>query len=139
MFQSHELRLGSNLANKESLERTRGIVPSHSFSVSVPQFKAMLLLSIFILEIIWFSGVPVLVGDGLARGHPEELSLLGLVGAAGPEVLVTHPITLDVFFKVFLFRGRIDTGQMHPVEPTVLLRFVPVGLEKNAEVVFFLS
>lgn len=91
MFQSHELRRGSNLTNKECLERTRGVVPSHSFSVPVPQLQTMLLFSVFILKIIRFSCVPVLVSDWFSRGHPEELALLCLVGATGPEVFVSHP------------------------------------------------
>ena len=42
------------------------------------------------LEVVRLPGIPVLVGDGLPRGHPEELALLGLVSAWGPEVLVAH-------------------------------------------------
>ena len=42
------------------------------------------------LEVVGLPRVPVFVGDGLAGGHPEELALLCLVGAARPEVLVAH-------------------------------------------------
>ena len=44
-----------------------------------------------LLEVVRLPSVPVLVGDGLPCGHPEELPLLGLVSARGPEVLVSHP------------------------------------------------
>ena len=52
----------------------------HSFALSI----------FYSLEVVGLAGVPVAVGDGLAVRHPEELALLALVGAGGPEVLVTH-------------------------------------------------
>jgi len=99
----------------------------------------VLLLSVLILKIIWFSGIPVLVCDRFSCGHPEELSLLRLVSTAGPEVLVSHTITLNMFLQILLFSGCVDTGKMHAVEPTILLSFVPVGLEENSKVVSFVS
>jgi len=92
----------------------------------------MLLLSVLVLEIIGLPRVPVLVGDGLAGGHPEELALLGLVGAARPEVLVAHTEALDVLLQVALFLLAVDAGQVHAVEPAVLLCLVPVGLKEDA-------
>ena len=47
------------------------------------------------LEVVWLSGVVIAVGDGAAGGHPEKLSLLALVGARRPEVLVAHADGLD--------------------------------------------
>ena len=44
-----------------------------------------------LLEVVRLPSVPVLVGDGLPCRHPEELSLLCLVSAWGPEVFVSHP------------------------------------------------
>ena len=43
-----------------------------------------------LLKVIWLPCVPVAVGHWPAGGHPEELSLLGLVGAWRPEVLMSH-------------------------------------------------
>ena len=36
---------------------------------------------------------------------------------------------LDVILKLFLLLGAVDAGEVHPVEPAVLLRLVPVGLQ----------
>lgn len=50
----------------------------------------MLLLPILVSEVVGLPRVPVVIGQGLPRGHPEELALFRLVGAAGPEVLMSH-------------------------------------------------
>ena len=35
---------------------------------------------------------------------------------------------LNVILEVVLLLGRVDAGQVHPVEPAVLLSLVPVSL-----------
>jgi len=120
----------SDFTDEEGFEGAGGVVPSETLSVSVPQLQTVFLLSILILEVVGLPSVPVLVGDGLPCGHPEELALLGLVSAGGPEVFVSHPEALYVILQVVLLLRRVDAGEVHPVEPAVLLRLVPVGLEK---------
>merc|ERR1719245_2471907 len=87
-------------ADEESLERARGVVPPEALPVSVPHLEAVLLLAVLVFEVVRLSGVVVAVGDGAAGGHPEELSLLALVRARRPEVLVSHADGLDVFLQV---------------------------------------
>jgi len=99
----------------------------------------VLLLSVLVSEVVRLPGVPVLVGHRLTSRHPEKFALLCLIGAAGPEVLVTHAEALDVLLEVLLLDLLVDGGQVHAVEPTVLLSLVPVGLEENAEVVLFVA
>lgn len=79
-------------------------------------------------EIIRLADVPVLERDRPAVGHPEESTLLGLVGAGGPKVLVTEPEVLDMLLEpvVLLLRGY--ARQMHPVITAILRGSVPVGL-----------
>jgi len=93
------------------------------------------LLAVLVPEVVGLPGVPVLVGHGLTGRHPEEFSLLGLVGAAGPEVLVAHAEALDVLLEVLLLILLVDGGEVHAVEPAVLLGLVPVRLEEDAQVV----
>lgn len=83
-------------------------------------------------EIIWFADVPVLERDRPAVRHPEERSLLGLVGAGGPKVLVAETKVLDVLLEpvVLLLRGY--TCQMHPVITAILRGPVPVRLRSEA-------
>ena len=38
---------------------------------------------------------------------------------------------LDVLLQVALLLLAVDAGQVHAVEPAVLLRLVPVGLQNN--------
>ena len=40
---------------------------------------------------------------------------------------------LDVLLQVALLLLAVDAGQVHAVEPAVLLRLVPVGLQRNIE------
>ena len=40
---------------------------------------------------------------------------------------------LDVILELPLLLGAVDAGQVHAVEPAVLLRLVPVGLQRNIE------
>ena len=76
----------------------------------------------YLLEIIWFSSIPVFVSEGFSSGHPDKsvndlvnyispasstegpsdsdlLALLALVRAAAPEVLVPHPEARDVLLR----------------------------------------
>merc|ERR1719411_1930215 len=90
----------------------------------------------YLLEIIWFSSIPIFVSEGFSSGHPDKFALLALVRAAAPEVLVPHPEARDVLLQLPLLLLAVDAGQVHVVEPAVLLRLVPVRLEKYSEVVF---
>ena len=73
-----------------------------------------------LLEVVRFPSVPVLVGDGLPCGHPEELALLGLVSARGPEVLEAEADSLHVFLQQPLLGCGVYTGQVEAVVPAVL-------------------
>ena len=42
---------------------------------------------------------------------------------------------LDVISELPLLLGAVDTGQVHAMEPTVLLSLVPVGLKSNIVIV----
>ena len=66
------------------------------------------------------------------------LPLLRLVSPAGPEVLVSHPEAGDVVLQVPLLLLAVDAGEVHPVEPAVLLSLVPVGLKFNLNFSFIL-
>ena len=78
----------------------------------------------------------------------HSLSLLALVCAAAPKVLVSHSETSDMLLYIFssfliqknihhlelpLLLLAVDAGQVHPVEPAVLLSLVPVGLQTNSK------
>lgn len=78
------------LTNEERFERTRRVVPLQSLAVPVPQFQAVLLFAVLVLEVVGLARIPIGEGDGAAGGHPEEAALLGEVGAGGPEVLVAE-------------------------------------------------
>ena len=43
---------------------------------------------------------------------------------------------LDVLLQVALLLLAVDAGQVHAVEPAVLLRLVPVGLQKSHFFIF---
>ena len=118
----------SGLADEECLERTRSIVPSETFAVSIPHFQTMFLFAVLVLEVVGFSGVPVAVSDRLARRHPEELALFALIGTGSPKVLVAHAEGLNVVLKVALLLGGVETGQVHAVEAAILFGLVPIGL-----------
>ena len=45
-------------------------------------------------------------------------------------LLSTLTEALDVLLQVALFLLAVDAGQVHAVEPAVLLRLVPVSLQK---------
>ena len=76
----------------------------------------------------------------------HSLALLSLVCAAAPKVLVAHSIASNMLLKSYftlntfyangfylelpLLVRAVDAGQVHPVEPAVLLRLVPVGLSR---------
>ena len=79
-----------------------------------------LLTRLGLLVIIWFPRVPVLKPKRFPGGHPDELPLLSLVGAGGPEVLVAEADGLDVFLQQPLLRGRGDAGQVEAVVTAVL-------------------
>ena len=87
------------------------------------------MLAVFVLEVVGFAGVPVAVGNRFARRHPEELSFFALIGAGRPKVFVAHAEGLNVLLQVALLIRRVDAGQVHPVEATILLGLVPVGLK----------
>ena len=46
-------------------------------------------------------------------------------------LLSTLTEALDVLLQVALFLLAVDAGQVHAVEPAVLLRLVPVGLHEE--------
>ena len=46
-------------------------------------------------------------------------------------LLSTLTEALDVLLQVALFLLAVDAGQVHAVEPAVLLCLVPVGLQNN--------
>jgi hypothetical protein len=69
-------------------ERAWRVVPFEAFSISIPQLETVLLLAVLVLEVIWFTSVPVCEGDGPPVGHPEEVALVGEIGARRPEVLI---------------------------------------------------
>ena len=67
------------------------------------------------LKVVGLPGIPVAVGDWSPGGHPEELSLLSLVGAGRPKVFMAHS------FKGTIFRRFI----FNPEQPMV--RYVIFG------------
>jgi len=79
-------------------------------------------------EIIRFADVPVLERDRPAVRHPEESPLLGLIGAGGPEMLMTQTKVLDVLFEPVVLLLRRYARQMHSVITAVLRSPVPVRL-----------
>lgn len=88
-------------------------------------------------EIIWFADVPILERDRSTVSHPEKSSLLGLVGARGPKMLVTETEVLDMLLKSIILFLRGYTRQMHPVITTVLRGSVPVCLRYKKGMVIF--
>ena len=55
----------SDLADEEGLEGAGCVIPPEALAVPVPQLKAVLLLSILVLEVVRLARVPVLVGHRL--------------------------------------------------------------------------
>ena len=90
----------SDFTHEEGLEGAGGVVPPEPLPVPVPELQAVFLFPVLVLEVVGFPGVPVLVGDRLPRGHPEELALLRLVSAGGPEVLVSHPFNHSLIINI---------------------------------------
>lgn len=84
-----------HFAHEIRLEGARGVVPLEPLPVPVPELQAVLLLAVLVLEVVGLARVPVGEGDGPARGHPEEVALLGQVGAGRPEVLVAEACAKD--------------------------------------------
>lgn len=58
-------------------------------------------------EIIWFADIPVFECDRPTVGHPEESSLLRLVGTGSPKMFMTQTEIFDVLLEpvVFFLRG----------------------------------
>ena len=81
-----------HFTHKVSFERTWGVVPFEALAVAVPEFQAVFLFPVFVLEVVRLAGVPVGEGDGPARGHPEEVAFVGQVGAGSPEVLMAQAL-----------------------------------------------
>merc|ERR1712241_1034284 len=127
------------LTHEESLERTRRVVPSQTLSIPVPQLQAVLLFPILIHKVVRFSSIPVFISYRFTISHPEKFSLLCLVGPTGPEMFFSHTEAGDVILEVFLLLGRVDAGQVHPVVSAVLLRLVPVSLEKYSNIILLAS
>merc|ERR1712241_1548552 len=127
------------LTHEESLERTRRVVPSQTLSISVPQLQTVLLFPILIHKVVRFSSIPVFISYRFTIGHPEKFSLLSLVGPTGPEMFLSHPEAGDVVLQVLLLLCRVDAGEVHPVVSAVLLRLVPVSLEKYSNIILLAS
>ena len=51
-------------------------------------------------------------------------------------ILSTLTEALDVLLQVALFLLAVDAGQVHAVEPAVLLRLVPVSLQNVIFLIF---
>lgn len=79
-----------HFTDEKGLERAGRVVPFEAFAVSVPQLETVLLLAVLVLEVIWFTSVPVREGDGPTVGHPEEIALVGQISAGRPEVFVAE-------------------------------------------------
>ena len=77
-----------DLTHEVGLEGAGRVVPAHALAVAVPELHAVLELAVLVLEVVGLAGVPVCEGDGLAAGEPEEATLLALVSARDPEMLV---------------------------------------------------
>lgn len=80
----------SHFAHEVRFEAARRIVPLQTFAVAVPQFHAVLLLAVLVPEVVRFAGVPVGERDRSSVGHPEEVALVGQIGARCPKVFVTE-------------------------------------------------
>lgn len=77
-----------DFADEVGFEGAGRVVPLEALAVPVPQLKAVLLLAVLVFEVVGLACVPVGEGQWPAGRHPEEVTLLALVGARRPEVLV---------------------------------------------------
>lgn len=80
----------SHFTDEICLKTARRIVPLQAFAVAVPQFHAVLLLAVLVPEVVGLAGVPVGERDRSAVGHPEEVALVGQIGARRPKVFVAQ-------------------------------------------------
>jgi len=71
------------------LEGARRVVPAEAFPITVPQFKAVFLLTVFIAEVIGFSSVPVGEGQRSSISKPTEGTFFSLVCPTRPKMLMT--------------------------------------------------